>query len=130
MGFIFQIILGQIEPLTEQQLMAICEVQQATQEAEEALSHGLDALNQSLSDTIASDALSSPTNMANYMGQMAAAMNKLSTLENFVIQVRTISLLQDGMILNIYSLQGLIILLKVKIYPLCMHICYMHSGSI
>ncbi|XP_035834534.1 bZIP transcription factor TGA10 isoform X2 [Helianthus annuus] len=83
---LIKIILGQIEPLTEQQLMAICEVQQATQEAEEALSHGLDALNQSLSDTIASDALSSPTNMANYMGQMAAAMNKLSTLENFVIQ--------------------------------------------
>ncbi|KAM0027667.1 putative transcription factor bZIP family [Helianthus debilis subsp. tardiflorus] len=83
---LIKIILGQIEPLTEQQLMAICEVQQATQEAEEALSHGLDALNQSLSDTIASDALSSPANMANYMGQMAAAMNKLSTLENFVIQ--------------------------------------------
>ncbi|KAL7582800.1 bZIP transcription factor TGA10 isoform X1 [Lactuca sativa] len=83
---LIKIILGQIEPLTEQQLMAICEVQQATQEAEEALSQGLDALNQSLSDTIASDALSSPTNMANYMGQMAAAMNKLSTLESFVIQ--------------------------------------------
>ncbi|KAI3507615.1 hypothetical protein L1887_22604 [Cichorium endivia] len=83
---LFLIILGQIEPLTEQQLMAICEVQQATQEAEEALSQGLDALNQSLSDTIASDALSSPTNMANYMGQMAAAMNKLSTLESFVLQ--------------------------------------------
>ncbi|KAJ9565319.1 hypothetical protein OSB04_001285 [Centaurea solstitialis] len=83
---LIKIILGQIEPLTEQQLMAICEVQQATQEAEDALTQGLDALNQSLSDTIASDALSSPTNMANYMGQMAAAMNKLSTLESFVIQ--------------------------------------------
>ncbi|XP_024981494.1 bZIP transcription factor TGA10 isoform X1 [Cynara cardunculus var. scolymus] len=83
---LIKIILGQIEPLTEQQLMAICEVQQATQEAEEALTQGLEALNQSLSDTIASDALSSPTNMANYMGQMAAAMNKLSTLESFVIQ--------------------------------------------
>ncbi|KVI08354.1 hypothetical protein Ccrd_013272 [Cynara cardunculus var. scolymus] len=43
--------------------MAICEVQQATQEAKEALMQGLEALNQSLSDTIASDALSSPTNM-------------------------------------------------------------------
>ncbi|XP_071737527.1 bZIP transcription factor TGA10-like [Rutidosis leptorrhynchoides] len=85
-SLIIKIVLGQIEPLTEQQLMAICEVQQATQEAEEALTQGLDALNQSLSDTIASDALSSPTNMANYMGQMAAAMNKLSTLENFVVQ--------------------------------------------
>ncbi|PWA75629.1 bZIP transcription factor family protein [Artemisia annua] len=84
--FLIGIVLGQIEPLTEQQLMAICEVQQATQEAEEALSQGLDALNQSLSDTIASDALSSPTNMANYMGQMAAAMNKLSALESFVLQ--------------------------------------------
>nr|XP_043637277.1 bZIP transcription factor TGA10-like [Erigeron canadensis] len=83
---IIKIVLGQIEPLTEQQLMAICEVQQATHEAEEALTHGLDAMNQSLSDTIASDALSSPTNMANYMGQMAAAMNKLSSLENFVLQ--------------------------------------------
>ncbi|KAK1412882.1 hypothetical protein QVD17_34469 [Tagetes erecta] len=83
---LIKIVLGHIEPLVDQQLMAVCEVQQATQEAEEALSHGLDALNQSLSDTISSDALSSPTNMANYMGQMAAAMNKLSTLENFVIQ--------------------------------------------
>nr|GEY57318.1 bZIP transcription factor TGA10 isoform X1 [Tanacetum cinerariifolium] len=83
---LIKIVLGQIEPLTEQQLMAICEVQQATQEAEETLSQGLDALNQSLSDTIASDALSSPTNMANYMGQMAAAMNKLSALESFVLQ--------------------------------------------
>ncbi|GJV62245.1 hypothetical protein Tco_1468345 [Tanacetum coccineum] len=50
-GICFQIVLSQIEPLTEQQLMAICEVKQATQEAEEAeeaLSQGLDELNQSL----------------------------------------------------------------------------------
>ncbi|GKC97883.1 hypothetical protein Tco_1168158 [Tanacetum coccineum] len=47
--------------------MAIFEVQQATQEAEEALSQGLDSLNQSLYNTITSDALSSPTNMANYI---------------------------------------------------------------
>lgn len=63
-------------------------MQQSTQEAEEALSQGLDALNQSLSDTITSDSLSHPPNMANYMGQMALAMNKLSTLESFVRQVR------------------------------------------
>jgi transcription factor TGA len=62
-------------------------LQQSTQEAEEALSQGLDALNQSLSETITSDSLSSPPNMANYMGQMALAMNKLSTLESFVRQV-------------------------------------------
>lgn len=83
---VIKIILNQIEPLTEQQILGICGLQQSTQEAEEALSQGLEALNQSLSDTIASDSLSAPPNMANYMGQMAIAMNKLSTLEGFVRQ--------------------------------------------
>ncbi|OVA10328.1 Basic-leucine zipper domain [Macleaya cordata] len=83
---LIKMLLNQIEPLTEQQIMGICGLQQSTQEAEEALSQGLDALHQSLSDTIASDALIYPSNMANYMGQMAIAMNKLSTLEGFVRQ--------------------------------------------
>ncbi|KAK1305627.1 Transcription factor TGA2 [Acorus calamus] len=61
-------------------------LKQSTQEAEEALSQGMEALNQSLSDTVASDALSCPSNMANYMSQMVIAMNKLSTLEGFVKQ--------------------------------------------
>ncbi|XP_068641311.1 bZIP transcription factor TGA10-like isoform X2 [Aristolochia californica] len=83
---LIKILLNHIEPLTEQQILGICGLQQSTQEAEEALSQGLDALFQSLSDTVSSDALSCPSNMANYMGQMAIAMNKLSTLEGFVRQ--------------------------------------------
>ncbi|CAN6577104.1 unnamed protein product [Malus baccata var. baccata] len=83
---VIKIILNQIEPLTEQQLLGICGLQQSTQETEEALSQGLEALNQSLSETITSDSLSCPPNMANYMGHMAIAMNKLSTLEGFVRQ--------------------------------------------
>ncbi|KAH1060852.1 hypothetical protein AAZX31_02G166600 [Glycine max] len=83
---LIKIILGQIEPLTEQQILGICGLQQSTQEAEEALSQGLDALNQSLSETITSDSLWCPPNMTNYMGQMAVAINKLSTLESFVRQ--------------------------------------------
>ncbi|XP_057547887.1 bZIP transcription factor TGA10 [Amaranthus tricolor] len=83
---LIKIILHQIEPLSDQQLMGICGLQQSTQEAEDALSQGLDALQQSLSDVIASDSLSCPPNMNNYMGQMALAMNKLSTMENFVRQ--------------------------------------------
>ncbi|KAK4272567.1 hypothetical protein QN277_021106 [Acacia crassicarpa] len=83
---LIKIIVSQIEPLTEQQILGIYGLQQSTQEAEEALSQGLEALNQSLSDTITSDSLSSPPNMANYMGQMAMAINKLSTLEGFVRQ--------------------------------------------
>ncbi|KAF5191531.1 Transcription factor tgal4 [Thalictrum thalictroides] len=83
---IIKIILNHIEPMTEQQILAICSLQQSTQEAEDALNQGLDALYQSLSDTIASDTLNYPSNMGNYMGQMAMAMNKLSTLEGFVRQ--------------------------------------------
>jgi hypothetical protein len=85
-----QIIVGQIEPLTEQQILGIYGLQQSTQENEDALSQGLEALNQSLSNTIASESLICPPNMANYMGQMTVAMNKLSTLEGFVRQVRMI----------------------------------------
>lgn len=81
--------MSQIEPLTEQQLIGLCGLQQSTHEAEEALSQGLGALNQSLSDTISADSLSYPSNMGNYMGQMAAAISKLSTLEGFVRQVRS-----------------------------------------
>jgi transcription factor TGA len=83
---LIKMLLHHMEPLTEQQLLAVCGLQQSTQETEEALSQGLEALNQSLSDTIASDALSCPSNMANYMGQMAIAMNKLANLEGFVRQ--------------------------------------------
>ncbi|KAL6141479.1 hypothetical protein ACLB2K_059767 [Fragaria x ananassa] len=88
---VIKILLTQIEPLTEQ-LMAIYSLQQSTSEAEDALTQGLEALNQSLSDTIASDSLSMPPNMANYMGQMTLAMNKLSTLEGFVRQADNLRL--------------------------------------
>jgi transcription factor TGA len=82
-------LLSHAEPLTEQQIVGVCGLQQSALETEEALSQGLEALYQSLSDTVVSDALSCPSNVANYMGQMAAAMNKLSTLEGFVRQVST-----------------------------------------
>lgn len=82
-----QMLLSHVEPLTEQQIVGVYGLQQSALETEEALSQGLDALYQSLSDTVVSDALSCPSNVANYMGQMAAAMNKLSTLEGFVRQV-------------------------------------------
>ncbi|KAI4348749.1 hypothetical protein L6164_009432 [Bauhinia variegata] len=83
---LIKVIISQIEPLTEQQILGICGLQQSTQEAEDALSQGLEALNQSVSETITSDSLSCPPNMANYMGQMAMAINKLSTIESFVRQ--------------------------------------------
>lgn len=87
---IVKMIPNQIEPLSEQQLIALYGLQQSTQEAEEALSQGLDALNQSLSHVIVSDSLTCPPNMANYMEQMGLAMGKLSTLEGFVRQADTL----------------------------------------
>ncbi|XP_029122052.1 bZIP transcription factor TGA10 isoform X2 [Elaeis guineensis] len=83
---LIKIVLKHIEPLTEQQILGVCSLQQSVHETEEALSQGLEALFRSLSDTVVSDALSSPSNMGNYIGQMVVAMNKLSALEAFVRQ--------------------------------------------
>ncbi|CAK8543323.1 unnamed protein product [Lathyrus sativus] len=81
---LIKIIVSQIEPVTEQQIMSIYGLQQSIQEGEDALSQGLEAFNQSISETITSESLSYPPNMTNYMEQLARAMNKLSTLESFV----------------------------------------------
>ncbi|WOL20039.1 bZIP transcription factor TGA10 isoform X1 [Canna indica] len=60
-------------------IVAVCGLQQSTQETEEALSHAMEALHWSLEDAVVSDALSCPLNMPNYMAQMAIAMDKLTT---------------------------------------------------
>ncbi|CAN4124770.1 unnamed protein product [Withania somnifera] len=85
---LLKILGNHLEPLTEQQLMGICNLQQSSQQAEDALSQGMEALQQSLIDTLSSTSLG-PTgsgNVADYMGQMAIAMGKLATLENFLYQ--------------------------------------------
>ncbi|KAH7672053.1 transcription factor TGA protein [Dioscorea alata] len=86
---LLKLLVSQLEPLTEQQLVGICNLQQSSQQAEDALSQGMDALQQSLAETLASGSLGpsgSSGNVANYMGQMAMAMGKLGTLENFLRQ--------------------------------------------
>ncbi|KAK2977552.1 hypothetical protein RJ640_018194 [Escallonia rubra] len=86
--FRFQLLINQLEPLTEQQLLAISNLQQSSQQAEDALSQGMEALQQSLAETLAGSLgpSSSSGNVANYMGQMAMAMGKLGTLEGFIRQ--------------------------------------------
>ncbi|XP_042390939.1 transcription factor TGA2.3-like [Zingiber officinale] len=85
---LLKILASQLEPLTEQQLMGICNLQQSSQQAEDALSQGMEALQQSLAETLAGSLgpAGSSGNVANYMGQMAMAMGKLGTLENFLRQ--------------------------------------------
>lgn len=84
-----QLLINQLEPLTEQQLLAINNLQQSSQQAEDALSQGMEALQQSLAETLAGSLgpSGSSGNVANYMGQMAMAMGKLGTLEGFIRQV-------------------------------------------
>lgn len=84
-----QLLINQLEPLTEQQSLAISNLQQSSQHAEDALSQGIDSLQQSLAETLAGSLAPSGSSgdVANYMGQMAMAMGKLGTLEGFIRQV-------------------------------------------
>ncbi|KAJ6408369.1 hypothetical protein OIU84_011642 [Salix udensis] len=86
---LLKLLMNQLEPLTEQQLMSIFNLQQSSQQAEDALSQGMEALQQSLAETLANGnpgSSGSNGNVANYMGQMAMAMGKLGTLEGFLRQ--------------------------------------------
>ncbi|WOL15665.1 transcription factor TGAL5-like [Canna indica] len=83
---LLKMLIPQLDPLTEQQFMGICSLQQSSQQAEEALSQGLDQLHQSLADTVAGGSLSDSIDVGNYMGQMAVALGKLANLEGFVRQ--------------------------------------------
>ncbi|KAI3416632.1 uncharacterized protein J3R85_015256 [Psidium guajava] len=86
---LLKLLVNQLEPLTEQQLTGIGNLQQSSQQAEDALSQGMEALQQSLAETLCSGSLGSSGssgNVANYMGQMAMAMGKLGTLDGFIRQ--------------------------------------------
>ncbi|KAF8751300.1 hypothetical protein HU200_012178 [Digitaria exilis] len=92
---LLKLLACQLEPLTDQQLVGISNLQQSSQQAEDALSQGMEALQQSLAETLASGSLGpagSSGNVANYMGQMAMAMGKLGTLENFLRQADNLRL--------------------------------------
>ncbi|MBA0704150.1 hypothetical protein Golax_016423 [Gossypium laxum] len=77
---LIKILISQLDPLTEQQLMGICSLQHSSQQAEEALSQGLEQLQQSLIDTVAGGPA------IDGMQQMAIALSKLANLEGFVRQ--------------------------------------------
>ncbi|KAM7524431.1 hypothetical protein LguiA_014333 [Lonicera macranthoides] len=86
---LLKLLLNQLEPLTEQQSADLYNLQQSSQQAEDALSQGMEALQQSLAETLATGSPGPPSssgNVANYMGQMAMAMGKLGTLEGFLRQ--------------------------------------------
>jgi transcription factor TGA len=70
--------------------MGICTLQKSTQQTEDALSQGMEVLKQSLLETLSSTSSIPSTgsgNVADYMGQMAFAMSKLASIEEFLRQV-------------------------------------------
>nr|GMD10520.1 bZIP transcription factor TGA10-like isoform X2 [Ipomoea batatas] len=83
---LLKVIMSQLELLTEQQMLGMIALQQSTQEAEEALSQGMETLHHTISDIISSDVLFYPSNLASCMAQMAGAITNLYTLETFVRQ--------------------------------------------
>ncbi|KAH8955264.1 hypothetical protein BDL97_08G126900 [Sphagnum fallax] len=83
---LYKIMIPQIETLTEEQLLRICNLEESSRQAEDAISQGMEVLQQSLADTVAASLLGSSPNVADYMGQMAMALRKLGTVESFVQQ--------------------------------------------
>nr|VDD56545.1 unnamed protein product [Brassica oleracea] len=78
---LLNVVMPYIEPLTDQQLLEVRNLQQSSQQAEEALSQGLDKLQQGLVENIA------VVESLNHGGaQMASAMENLESLEGFVNQ--------------------------------------------
>ncbi|XP_042405179.1 transcription factor TGA4-like isoform X1 [Zingiber officinale] len=75
----------QLDPLSEQQMTAVCSLRLSSQQAEDALSQGLEKLQQTLSETLTCNSLGTSC-VSGYMGQMANAMGKLDALVSFLNQ--------------------------------------------
>ncbi|URE18521.1 hypothetical protein MUK42_13421 [Musa troglodytarum] len=80
-----QVVSSQLDTLTEQQKSAVSGLRQSSQQAEDALSQGLERLQETLSETLTCDPSGTP-GVTNYMEQMANAMGKLEALVSFVTQ--------------------------------------------
>ncbi|KAJ4849654.1 guanine nucleotide-binding protein, alpha-1 subunit tga1 [Turnera subulata] len=79
---LLNILRPQLEPLTDQQLTDVCNLRHSCQQAEDALSQGIEKLQQTLAQSIAADV----SGGGSYGAQMASAMEKLEALEGFVSQ--------------------------------------------
>ncbi|KAL3357379.1 hypothetical protein AABB24_017869 [Solanum stoloniferum] len=88
-SLLLKLLGNQLEPLSEQQLLAIKMMQRTCHEAEDALSQGMQVLEQSLGEALANGypfTDGTPGDVGNYMVQMASAMWNLGVLEDFLLQ--------------------------------------------
>jgi hypothetical protein len=87
-----QLLATRLEPLTEKQLDSISDLQRSSQQAEDALSREMEALRQSIVETVAASGSSSSCcrpegSSDDSTGQMAAAAARLGALEILLRQV-------------------------------------------
>ncbi|XP_020394599.1 transcription factor TGAL5 isoform X2 [Zea mays] len=81
-----QMLIPQLDPLAEPQLIGMYNLQRSSEQTEEALVQGLQQLHQSLADAVGASPLSDGANVANYTALMALALDRLDTLESFYRQ--------------------------------------------
>ncbi|CAL1378083.1 unnamed protein product [Linum trigynum] len=96
---LIKILRPKIEPLAEPQLQGICNLGQLCQQAEDALSQGMDRLQQTLAQSVADGQLGE----ASYSPQIDTAMEKLDGVVRFVRQadhLRKAALVQVSQILT------------------------------
>ncbi|XP_009780690.1 transcription factor TGA1 [Nicotiana tabacum] len=79
---LINVVMPQLEPLSDQQIVKICNLRHCCQQAEDALTQGMDKLQQTLAQSI----LTMTTGMGSYSSQMLSSMEKLEALESFVNQ--------------------------------------------
>ncbi|XP_062226895.1 transcription factor TGAL6-like isoform X2 [Phragmites australis] len=81
---VLKILSPQLEPLTEPQFMAVSGLQQTATQAEDALSQGMEKLQQNVAESLT---VTNPFDSSDaYMLQMETAVDKLKELVGFVIQ--------------------------------------------
>jgi len=81
-----QMLIPQLDPLPEQQLLGMCKcnLQRSSEQTEEALVQGLQQLHRSLAYAVGASALiDDGASVGNYTALMALALDRLDTLESF-----------------------------------------------
>ncbi|KAE9601278.1 putative transcription factor bZIP family [Lupinus albus] len=79
---VLKVLIPLIEPLTEQQRGGVCNLIKSCHQAEDALSKGMDKLEQILAETVTDGQLDEEA----YIPQMVAAMERFESLVRFVNQ--------------------------------------------
>ncbi|KAK9272256.1 hypothetical protein L1049_002627 [Liquidambar formosana] len=79
---LLKVLLPQLDPLTDQQVLDVYNLKQSCQQAEDALSQGMEKLQQNVAETVAAGQLDE----GSYFPQMNTAMERLEALVSFVNQ--------------------------------------------